>query len=87
MEIEDECGLSLELYNDRVLGKPEIGNSAGQAAGRSDFVISPSVANQKFSSRLNAWIETWSRLTAARNPILIALINKPPARTARPLLN
>jgi hypothetical protein len=75
-ELEDECDFSLELWSFEVLGLPEIGNSAAQAAGKADFVILSMHGKSQLSVQTRDWIETWGGLLADSKPALIALLDR-----------
>jgi hypothetical protein len=79
-ELEDECDFYLELWNFQVLGIPEFGKSAMEAAARADFVILSLHGKAGIPAEIKDWIETWTGKIIDRPPALVALVDKPKAR-------
>jgi hypothetical protein len=79
-ELEDECDFNLELWNFQVLGIPEFGESATEAAAQADFVILSLHGKAGLPGEIKEWIETWTGQIIDRSPALVALVDKPNAR-------
>jgi hypothetical protein len=76
-ELEDECDFNLELWNFQVLGIPEFGESATQAAEQADFLILSLHGKAGIPAEIKQWIETWTGQIIDRTPALVALVDKP----------
>jgi hypothetical protein len=76
-EFEDECDFNLELWNFQVLGIPEFGESATQAAEQADFLILSLHGKAGIPAEIKQWIETWTGQNIDRTPALVALVDKP----------
>jgi hypothetical protein len=79
-EFVDECDFNLELWNFQVLGIPEIGESATEAAAQADFIILSLHGKARLPGEIKEWIETWTGQIIDRSPALAALVDKPNAR-------
>jgi hypothetical protein len=78
-ELEDECDFNLELWNFQVLGIPEFGELATEAAAQADFVILSLHGKAGLPAEIREWIETWTGQIIDRTPALVALVDKPKA--------
>ena len=76
-ELKDECDFNLKLWNFQVLGIPEFGESAMEAAAQADLVILSLHGKAGLPAEIKQWIETWTGQIIDRTP---ALVDKPSAR-------
>jgi hypothetical protein len=79
-ELEDECDFNLKLWNFQVLGIPEFGESAMEAAAQADLVILSLHGKAGLPAEIKQWIETWTGQIIDRTPALVAVVDKPSAR-------
>ena len=72
-----ERPLKLNLWNFRVLGIPEVRNTAASTAAVSDVVILSMSGTVPLPARTVEWIEMWIWLIDGRRPMVVALFAEP----------
>jgi hypothetical protein len=75
-ELEDECDFNLKLWSFQVLGIPEFGESAMEAAAQADLVILSLHGKAGLPAEIKQWIETLTGQIIDRPPALVALLDK-----------
>jgi hypothetical protein len=76
-ELGGECDFNLELWSFQVLGIPEFGESATEAADQADLLILSLHGKAGLPAEIKQWIETWTGQIIDRTPALVALVDKP----------
>jgi hypothetical protein len=75
-ELGGECDFNLELWNFQVLGIPEFGASAMEAAAQADMVILSLHGKAGIPAEIKEWIEALTGQIIDRPPALVALLDR-----------
>jgi hypothetical protein len=75
--LEDDCGISQQMWNFNVLAVPEIRNIAASAAAAADIVVLSISSATALPAKVKEWIEMWLWLVDLTRPALVALFGSP----------